>query len=28
MFSGKHDNSILGVVNKDYEAAAVAKLGA
>jgi phosphonate transport system substrate-binding protein len=23
-FSGKHDNSILGVVNKDYEAAAVA----
>jgi phosphonate transport system substrate-binding protein len=24
MFSGKHDNSILGVVNKDYEAAAVA----
>ncbi len=24
VFSGKHDNSILGVVNKDYEAAAVA----
>ena len=24
MFSGKHDNSILGVVNKDYDAAAVA----
>jgi phosphonate transport system substrate-binding protein len=24
IFSGKHDNSILGVVNKDYEAAAVA----
>ena len=24
MFSGKPDNSILGVVNKDYEAAAVA----
>ncbi len=23
-FSGKHDNSILGVVNKDYDAAAVA----
>ncbi len=23
-FSGKHDNSILGVANKDYEAAAVA----
>ncbi|NIA71623.1 phosphate/phosphite/phosphonate ABC transporter substrate-binding protein [Pelagibius litoralis] len=23
-YSGKHDNSILGVVNKDYEAAAVA----
>ncbi len=23
-FSGKHDNSILGVINKDYEAAAVA----
>ncbi len=23
-FSGKHDNSILGVVNRDYEAAAVA----
>lgn len=23
-FSGKHDNSVLGVVNKDYEAAAVA----
>ena len=23
-FSGKHDNSILGAVNKDYEAAAVA----
>jgi len=23
-FSGKHDNSILGVVNKDYEAAAIA----
>jgi phosphonate transport system substrate-binding protein len=24
VFSGKHDNSILGIVNKDYEAAAVA----
>jgi phosphonate transport system substrate-binding protein len=24
VFSGKHDNSILGVANKDYEAAAVA----
>ena len=24
LFSGKHDNSILGVVNKDYQAAAVA----
>jgi phosphonate transport system substrate-binding protein len=24
VFSGKHDNSILGVVNKDYEAAAIA----
>jgi phosphonate transport system substrate-binding protein len=24
VFSGKHDNSILGVVNKDYEAASVA----
>ena len=24
MYSGKHDNSILGVVNRDYEAAAVA----
>ncbi len=24
VFSGKHDNSILGVVNKDYKAAAVA----
>ncbi|MBX9823719.1 MAG: phosphate/phosphite/phosphonate ABC transporter substrate-binding protein [Xanthobacteraceae bacterium] len=24
VFSGKHDNSILGVVNKDFEAAAVA----
>ena len=24
MFSGKHDNSILGVANKDYPAAAVA----
>jgi phosphonate transport system substrate-binding protein len=24
VFSGKHDNSILGVVNRDYEAAAVA----
>ncbi|HEY6860190.1 MAG TPA: phosphate/phosphite/phosphonate ABC transporter substrate-binding protein [Pseudolabrys sp.] len=24
VFSGKHDNSILGVVNKDYEVAAVA----
>jgi phosphonate transport system substrate-binding protein len=24
VFSGKHDNSILGVVNQDYEAAAVA----
>ena len=24
VFSGKHDNSILGVINKDYEAAAVA----
>ena len=24
MFSGKHDNTILGVVNKDYEAGAVA----
>ena len=24
VFSGKHDNSILGVVNKDYEAGAVA----
>jgi phosphonate transport system substrate-binding protein len=24
VFSGKHDNSILGVVNKDYDAAAVA----
>ncbi|WP_366946262.1 PhnD/SsuA/transferrin family substrate-binding protein [uncultured Bradyrhizobium sp.] len=23
-FSGKHDNSVLGVANKDYEAAAVA----
>ena len=23
-FSGKHDNSIMGVANKDYEAAAVA----
>ena len=23
-FSGKHDNSILGVANKDYEAAAIA----
>jgi phosphonate transport system substrate-binding protein len=23
-FSGKHDNSIIGVVNKDYEAAAIA----
>ena len=24
VFSGKHDNSILGVANKDYEVAAVA----
>ena len=24
MFSGKHDNSVLGVANKDYEAAAIA----
>jgi phosphonate transport system substrate-binding protein len=24
VFSGKHDNSILGVVNKDYDAAAIA----
>ena len=23
-FSGKHDNSILGVANKDYEAASIA----
>jgi phosphonate transport system substrate-binding protein len=25
-FSGKHDNSILGVVNKDYDAAAIANV--
>ena len=24
MFSGKHDNSVLGVANKDYDAAAIA----
>src|SRR5262249_60294442 len=24
VFSGKHENSILGVVNKDYDAAAIA----
>ena len=24
VFSGKHDNSVLGVANKDYEAAAIA----
>src|SRR3546814_10214553 len=24
-FSGKHDNSVLGVANKDYDAAAIAK---
>jgi phosphonate transport system substrate-binding protein len=24
VFSGKHDNSILGVANKDYDAAAIA----
>lgn len=26
MYSGKHDNSILGVVNRDYEAAAIANV--
>ena len=25
-FSGKHDNSVLGVANKDYQAAAIANL--
>src|SRR5258708_36303379 len=24
VFSGKHDNSVLGVANKDYDAAAIA----
>lgn len=24
LYSGKHDNSIMGVVNKDYDAASIA----